>query len=582
MACPTPFRSRSAAAVALALTTALAACGGDDGGGDVLLPGGAACNEQGGEGIAVGQVATLTAAQALQACFDGGSAGAQYVLIPIFASPTSAARLALELSATGATAPTAPPDPSLAPADATLLGAVPGPAPDDAFHHRLREREKELMDRGLAAARRSTAPRASLAPRRSEAAAVVPAVGELRTYNAGASCGAPEPRTGRVAAVSQRAVVVLDTENPAGGFTDAEAASFAQAFDALVYPVDTRNFGTPSDIDDNGRSVIFFTRAVNELTDPGSESFVGGFFWAGDLFPTQGTRDLPGCAASNQAEIFYMLAPDPTGVVNGNRFTKEFVQGRTVGTLAHEFQHLINASRRLYVNGSASEFEEVWLNEGLSHIAEELVFYEATGLGPRQNLSLADVTRNTATRDAFLAYAGSNFSRFSNYLRRAPEESPIQPDDDLATRGAAWSLVRYAADQDGGSDQELFFRLVNGSRTGVPNLQDALGVDAMMLLQGWATSVYADDAGVPLPERFTQPSWNFRSIMPALSGNGNRFPLRVEALGPDPAPRTFSLPAGGAAFVRFGVAAGARATIRTTSGGVEAPAMLKVSVVRLR
>ena len=39
--------------------------------------------------------------------------------------------------------------------------------------------------------------------------------------------------------------------------------------------------------------------------------------------------------------MLYMLVPDPTGEVNGNRRTRDFVGTRTAGVLAHELQHLV-------------------------------------------------------------------------------------------------------------------------------------------------------------------------------------------------------------------------------------------------
>ena len=81
-------------------------------------------------------------------------------------------------------------------------------------------------------------------------------------------------------------------------------------------------------------------------------------------------------------------------MVNGNVRSMADVRQSTGGVRGHEFQHLISASRRLYVN-DASEFEETWLNEGLSHIAEELLFYSASGLAPRQNITLAQLTNSS-------------------------------------------------------------------------------------------------------------------------------------------------------------------------------------------
>jgi hypothetical protein len=95
-------------------------------------------------------------------------------------------------------------------------------------------------------------------------------------------------RTGRVVTTSERAVIVTDVGNPTGGFTDDEYRAYASAFDAQVWPTVTHHFGDPHDIDQNQRVVIFFTRAVNELTPPGQDWYVGGVFAARDLIPSRG------------------------------------------------------------------------------------------------------------------------------------------------------------------------------------------------------------------------------------------------------------------------------------------------------
>jgi hypothetical protein len=96
---------------------------------------------------------------------------------------------------------------------------------------------------------------------------------------------------------------------------------------------------------------------VNELTPANSASYVGGFFFGRDLFPVADTPTLQGCAGSNTGEMFYLLAPDPAGSINGNVRRTGFVDSVTTSVLAHEFQHLINASRRLY-SAERQDFEE--------------------------------------------------------------------------------------------------------------------------------------------------------------------------------------------------------------------------------
>lgn len=266
--------------------------------------------------------------------------------------------------------------------------------------------------------------------------------------NAEKGCSEPIMRAARFETQSAHLAIYSDTSNPPGGFSLADYEAFTTKFEELVWPVLTQNFGTPEDIDKNGRVIAFFTKAVNELTKAGSQSVVGGFFYGRDLFPkTPEGRFTQGCPTSNEAEMFYMLVPDPNGVVNGNVRTLDQVRRTTIGVIGHEFQHLINSSRRLFVNTTALYPEQGYMEEGLSHIAEELLFYTASGLTPKMNISL-DTLRATQQRlDAVNAYQTSNLARFRNYLRAPSNNSPYQGDDDLETRGASWSWLRYLADR---------------------------------------------------------------------------------------------------------------------------------------
>jgi len=274
------------------------------------------------------------------------------------------------------------------------------------------------------------------------------ALGDLvkLNVNGDSSCNAAIYHTARVVAISSKAIILADTLNPKNGFTTADYQRFATRFDTLVYPLDVANFGEPLDIDKNGHIAILFTRAVNELTPPKANSYVGGFVFSRDLFPNTQTPRAQACAGSNQGEYFYMLAPDPSGVVNGNVRTTGFVDSATVAVLAHEFEHLINATRRLYVNNSPV-FEDKWLDEGLAHIAEELLYYRESGLSPRSNLDIAAIRSTSARSIAFSANMSGNASRYRSYLGTPAQNSPYSLNDSLATRGAAWSLLRYTVDR---------------------------------------------------------------------------------------------------------------------------------------
>lgn len=264
-------------------------------------------------------------------------------------------------------------------------------------------------------------------------------------------CTNPVYHAVKVMAIGTHAMIMNDTLNPKNGFTTADYQRFAARFDTLVYPIDVGNFGEPTDIDKNGHIGIIFTRTVNELTPAKSSQYVGGFTFSRDLFPTVGTVRAQACAGSNQGEYFYLMAPDPSGLVNSNVRTTGFVDSVTTAVLAHEFQHLINASRRLYVNNTAT-FEAKWLDEGLAHIAEELLFYTESGLAPRSDLDITTIRATNVARTAYNADMSGNQGRYRSYLTAPSTSSPYAADDSLSTRGAAWSLLRYSIDRVNATD----------------------------------------------------------------------------------------------------------------------------------
>jgi hypothetical protein len=530
--------------------------------------------------LAVGQTVTLQGAQAATVCLEGG---AEYTVIPFHGTTAQTATLPLRVEPTGTQAVTGPPTPSIAPSLSLSGAARVAAAGDGGYHTRLNERARDYLT-ALVPGARSTYRNRQAGPRMS-LQQTAPAVGTVLNLNVSqAFCTSEDRRGARVVAVSDKAVIVADTMNPAGGFTAADYQHVAATFDTLIYPVQVAAFGAPQDVDQNGRVIIFYTRAVNELTPANVNYIVGGFFYGRDLFPLAAGNGFPACAGSNYAEMFYMLAPDPTGAVNGNARSTAFVRNSTLGVVGHEFQHLISASRRLYVVpgvGGTDWSEDAFLNEGLSHIAEELLFYHRAQRAPRANLDAAILGVQPA-RDAFFEFQDSNYGRYGLWLENPDQDSPYDAargeEDDLATRGASWSFLRYAADQRAGDDNALWFALVNNSQVGLENLETALGQDPIGLYRQWAVAAYTDDAVTNEPAIFTHRSWNHRSLYSALD---TRYPLETIGLTSG-SPTTLSLVAGGAAYLRAAVPAGQRASIAVTSGGAAPPATLVVTVVRTK
>lgn len=526
----------------------------------------------------VGSVYSATMPAASGLCFAGGAAGAEYTYSPV--NVASAGSIALTTTALNTTGVVGPPSPALLPGGSLLSQAIDETRTirDMERHLSVLRRDREIGEALIGQPSARIVPGAMPAGPSYVIVPGTPSLGDLWSLNVASGCaGTRDDRIGRVVSIGNHVIIVADTANPAGGFTTAQYDSIAMEFDTIAYPVAVDNFGAPTDLDANSRVVAFYTRAVNELAPPASSVVIHGYVTSRDLY----SASASGCTLSNEGEIFYMLVPDPTGQVNSNVRTVSSVRGATVGTLGHEFQHLINNARRIYVNG-ASEFESVWLNEGLSHMMEELMFYRASfGLTPGTNIDLADLTSGSfASRRvaAFNTYANQNYGRLRTWLQRPDTSAAFRGTDDLAARGAIWAFLRYAADRKAGPEAQLWFDLVNSTTSGTTNLQSVLGVDPDTWAADWVTSMYADDAVAGAGAEYQTTSWNFRSVYGGLGG----FPLRVDVLSAG-IPKSYTLAPGGATvYQRLGVPASTFGSVTTESGGAPPPATTVLRVMRTK
>lgn len=535
----------------------------------VFPPRSSACASGGAQlRLELGEVRSLTAAESHRLCF-AGDFGTHLILALNEDPPGSSVNLdvlvpwdgpSTLLDSTPALAPLA----RAAPLPRARWGLPSGEGlrrRDVGFEHALRRLEARELRPRVHSSPRASGPALSLVP------SAGPAIGDLLALRAPASCDAFTERTARVTAVGRHALIVTDTANPDGGLTDAAYQELAAAFDTLLYPLAVEAFGKPSDLDRNGRVLLFFTRAVNELTPAEAEAYVGGFHYAGDLFPASE------CTASNQAEILYLLAPDRSGSINGQRWTEESIREVTPGTLAHELQHLINASRRLHVNG-ATEWETIWLNEGLSHIAEELAFYRTTGISPGSNLNSGMILADPGRLRAFSLYGASNLVRYSYFIDDLSNQSPFQDDDDLETRGAIWSFLRYAADHAAGPERELWYGLANSPRSGDANLAAVLGTDPDALRRRWFVSIMTDDRTpiIPMHTAFSQPSWNSRELLSRMGVHAD--PPEIWAV---PGVHPITIASTSMAVLQYGAAG----EVRFEAPGGALPPGFRVEVVRI-
>jgi hypothetical protein len=359
----------------------------------------------------------------------------------------------------------------------------------------------------------------------------IPAIGDQTTFRVpgqDSACTKFTTITAAVTYVNEKVIIYNDVVSPPNGFTATDYQQIGDEFRDLIYPTDVSYFGTPLDQDNNGRVIILYTPQVNKLTPPNNASFVGGFFFAGDLFPTTAPANQFACPQSNQAELFYVLAPDPDGVFNNKRTTATVRQG-TRGTIAHEFQHMINASNRIR-SPIDQPLEDVWLDEALAHFAEDAVGRAVRGIGEAEDAGFTRTFGGSA--DDFNAFFFQNFARYRLYLLNPGPLAPTSSlaDSSLAVRGAAWSLLHYTADQyaPGGDIKAYMLKLAGGPDVGVTNLtKNAGNVDFQTLITGWMIANYADDGGIPgLTAVDSYKVYDMRNVQQGLPANNGSFPLK--------------------------------------------------------
>jgi hypothetical protein len=273
----------------------------------------------------------------------------------------------------------------------------------------------------------------------------VPTVGDTVRYRFGCVDGnrfpnAPKSILGEVRHVSHRAVIVED-RNSVSAFSAEEYAEIGQVFDDVIYDTNEKYFGSPGDIDANGdRIVLLYTSGVNKMTTDYTDSFIAGFTCPLDL----------GASGGNRSEMFYLIVPDPLGLFTeapDDAISKEQVRRITDNTVAHEFQHLINAQSG---NGGA---QDVWLNEGLSHLAEEVVGHAVNGFEPGMELGAEELISSQPRIDTFNKYYLNNWYNLSQYLSTPGDTAALLNSSDplnyntFRMRGAAWNFVRYLLDR---------------------------------------------------------------------------------------------------------------------------------------
>jgi hypothetical protein len=357
------------------------------------------------------------------------------------------------------------------------------------FDAMLRQRERELLadprNRGAFAAP-STVP------------AAPPPVGDQRTFKVctNLTCSAFGDVTATARFVGNHIAIYLDDQVPTNDpLTTADLQALGRSFDEFHYPIDTTAFGRESDLDNNGVVIALMTDAVNALTTDCSNGRVVGYFFSGDLLTT--------FANSNRSEVFYTLVPAPS-TSGCTAVSRQSVVNNLKPTLIHDFPQLINFNQRALVRSGQSE--ETWLNEGLSHFAEEL--------GGRLIPSSECTPTFSSCRSQ---YSGGNIFNVYDFMKEPEDEFLLYPGSGtLEERGAGWIFLRWTLDQfatDTILGTATTRRLVQTTQSGVANVVGATGGNFQTMVAEYLMALYLDDSGFTEPTgRLRLKSWGLRSI----------------------------------------------------------------------
>ncbi len=531
---------RSCVGVALvgACVTMLSACG------DSTRPGtGGVIDEDCSTGaVALGslQGAIFPAAQ-VASCLALPADGGTYVVVPNFPTETAPARpvsfvVSTELKQAGTA--------SLATgnlvrdysAQGLTLAHRPvgqGFGPAATFETMLRAKERRL-------ARMAPASRTAISAERARAVAGAPppAVGSTHEFQVcvNSSCSQFKNDTAILKFAGNKILIYQGQHAlaPPSGFTDSQIQALGTLFETDLYDIDVATFGAPSDIDANGRVIVLMSPYINSITPTNAQGncpngFVAGFFFGLDL--------ISGQPHSNEGEIFYADVPDPNGQFSCPH-SVDLIERITPSTFIHEFQHMISFNQHVLVNSGPSE--ENWLNEGLSHIAEELGsrFYEhkfppPAGRTDPQQL-FPDSSQGFINGDLF-----NSAIYLSNTTALGSDSASVSDwggDGTLVQRGAAWLFLRWLGDL---QDSAVYGRLDQTGLTGVDNVEGATGEDFTALFGQFALALYTDSlpgvARSAIPPELRFESRNLRQLYARLNTTDpqdfpNEFPIQLKPL----------------------------------------------------
>jgi hypothetical protein len=366
------------------------------------------------------------------------------------------------------------------------------------FHAFLRQQERSHYA-GVALAAQT----AAAAPAPAQLAGP-PTVGSTRTFKvcSNLTCSSLATVTATAKTVTGHMALYVDNNAPANGLTQGALDTLGALFDNTLYAIDTTAYGRESDIDTNTVVVVLMTNVVNKLVTKQqcqTQGFVAGFFFGADIDPQFASQ-------FNKGEIFYSIVADPDSTLSCAHSVSR-LKSLVPVTFIHEFQHMISYNQHVLVRGGNPQV--TWLDEGMSHFAEEL---GGRSFLPGDQAQFSNfVIGDLINSYMYLDSSATHFLAFSAGI------------GSLAERGAAWLFVRYMVDQ---FAADLSFASVTAfTRTleqtnlvGASAIETATGTPFPTIVERWALANYVSDLpGFTPPAELQYKSWSFRTTFASLN-----------------------------------------------------------------
>ena len=255
-------------------------------------------------------------------------------------------------------------------------------------------------------------------------------------------------------------VDVADT----GRVSRARMQAAVDLFTLKIHPVVTSALVRDPRAAEIGRIYLLYTHLVDEVGD--DTTMVRGFFSAASLLPeNQGGN-------GDQINLLFINPFNDPGV--------------TDAVLAHEFQHLFSFHQHVLIRNGRPE--ENWLNEGLSHLCEDLV-------GDHE------------------AHNRRNIERFLANPRHTPLRGSV---DNPAVRGAAYLFVRSLIEDFG---MRILPRLVQTNNVGLRNVRQAAGDRITDIFERFQSRLYLTGSGLNPALEYSTP------FLADNTSGARRFPL---------------------------------------------------------